>query len=98
MNPPGGAATQISSPKFDRRFFSLPAAVQEQIQRRIDELGLNLRGFSHFRMQGVDAFRLRAGDDRVIYQFNVEKNELYLIAVGNRRDVYNNSLIRKLAP
>jgi hypothetical protein len=24
MNPPGGAATQIGSPQFDRRFFSLP--------------------------------------------------------------------------
>jgi mRNA-degrading endonuclease RelE of RelBE toxin-antitoxin system len=39
-------------------------------------------------MQGVDAFRMRVGDFRVIYQFNVEKNKLILIAVGNRRDVY----------
>lgn len=39
-------------------------------------------------MQGVDAFRLRVGDFRIIYQFNVEKNELILIAAGNRRDVY----------
>ena len=42
----------------------------------------------HFRMQGVDAFRMRVGDFRVIYQFDVNKNELYLISVGNRRDVY----------
>ena len=91
MNSPGGAATQICSPQFDRRFFSLPAAIQLQIQRRIDELGQNLRGFSHYRMQGVDAFRLRVGDHRIIYQFNAEKNELYLAAVGNRRDVYKQS-------
>jgi mRNA-degrading endonuclease RelE of RelBE toxin-antitoxin system len=39
-------------------------------------------------MQGVDAFRLRVGDYRIIYQFNAEKNELYLIAVGNRREIY----------
>jgi mRNA-degrading endonuclease RelE of RelBE toxin-antitoxin system len=39
-------------------------------------------------MQGVNAFRLRIGDYRVIYQFNVEKGELILIAVGNRRDIY----------
>jgi mRNA interferase RelE/StbE len=88
MNPPGGAATQICSPQFDRRFFGLPAGTQQQIQRKIDELGRNLRGFLHHRMQGVDAFRMRVGDFRVIYQFNVEKNELILIAVGNRRDVY----------
>jgi mRNA interferase RelE/StbE len=88
MNSPGGAATQVCSPRFDRRFFSLAAGVQEHIQRKIDELGCNLRGFAHHRMQGVDAFRMRVGDFRVIYQFNVDKNELILIAVGNRRDVY----------
>jgi mRNA-degrading endonuclease RelE of RelBE toxin-antitoxin system len=92
MNSPGGAATQIDSAQFDRRFFSLPAGMQQQIQRRIDELGINLRGFSHHRMQGVDAFRLRVGDFRIIYQFNVEKNERYLIAVGNRRDFYKKPL------
>ena len=88
MNPPGGAATQICSPQFDRRFFNLPAATQQHLQRKIDELGRNLRGFSHHRMQGVEAFRMRVGDSRVIYQFNVEKNELILITVGNRREVY----------
>jgi mRNA-degrading endonuclease RelE of RelBE toxin-antitoxin system len=88
MNAPSGAATQICSPQFDRRFFSLPAATQQYIQRKIDELGRNLPGFPHHRMQGVDAFRMRIGDFRVIYQFNVQKNELILIAVGNRRDVY----------
>ncbi len=88
MNSPGGAATQVCSPQFDRRFFALPAATQQQIQSKIDELGRNLRGFTHFRMQGVEAFRLRVGDFRVIYQFNLEKGELFLIAVGNRREVY----------
>jgi mRNA-degrading endonuclease RelE of RelBE toxin-antitoxin system len=43
-------------------------------------------------MQGVDAFRLRVGDFRVIYKFNVEKNELLLIAVGNRREIYKRPL------
>ena len=62
MNSPGGAATQICSPQFDRRFFSLPAGTQQQLQRKIDELGRNLRGYSHHRLQGVDAFRMRVGD------------------------------------
>jgi mRNA-degrading endonuclease RelE of RelBE toxin-antitoxin system len=59
---------------------------------KIDELGRILRGFSHHRMQGVDAFRLRVGDYRVIYQFNLEKNELFLIAVGNRREIYKKTI------
>ena len=91
MNSPGGAATQICAHKFDQCFYALPKEIQNRIQRRIDELGQNLRGFSHQRLQGVDAFRLRVGDYRVVYEFNVEKNELYLITVGNRRDVNKKS-------
>jgi mRNA-degrading endonuclease RelE of RelBE toxin-antitoxin system len=39
-------------------------------------------------LQGVEAFKLRAGDYRVIYEFNVDRNELFLLTVGNRRDIY----------
>jgi len=45
MNSPGGAATQICAPQFDRRFFSLPAEIQRQIQSKIDELGVNCAAF-----------------------------------------------------
>ena len=78
MNSPGGAATQIYSPKFDLRFYALPEQVQARIQNRIDELGLNLRHFAHQRLQGVEAFKLRVGDYRVVYDFDVEPNELFL--------------------
>lgn len=84
----GGAATQIYSSQFDRRFFALPRDIQERIQQRIDALGANLHAFLHYRMQGVDAFRLRVGDYRIIYQFDLGKNQLHLIAVGNRREIY----------
>jgi mRNA interferase RelE/StbE len=88
MSSPGGAATQICSPKFDQRFYALPKSVQSRIQIRIDELGFDLRNFQHQRLQGMAAFKLRVGDYRVIYEFNVERNELFLLTVGNRRDIY----------
>ena len=79
-----GAATQIASRKFDERFFALSVAMQA----RIDSLGVRLAWYPHFRMQGADTFRLRVGDYRIIYQFEVQRNELYLIALGHRRDIY----------
>jgi len=88
MNSHGGAATPIRSQRFDQRFGALPEKIQSRIQKRIDELGLDLRNFPHQRLQGVDAFKLRMGDYRIIYEFNVETNELVLITVGNRRDIY----------
>ena len=92
MNSSSGAATQVCAHQFDRRFFDLPKAVQERIQDRLDQLGRNLRSFSHYRMQGADTFRLRVGDFRIICQFDLEKNELYLLPVGHRRDVYKSPL------
>ena len=88
MSSSGKAATQIYSPRFDHRFCNLPKVLQEKIQRRIDDLGLNLRDFQHQRLQGMEAFKLRVGDYRIIYEFNIERNELYLLTVGNRRDIY----------
>lgn len=76
MNPSGGAATQVCAHIFDQRFHALPKDIQEHLQRRIDELGRNPRDFSHQRLQGVDAFRLRVGDYRIVYEFNMEQNEL----------------------
>jgi mRNA interferase RelE/StbE len=88
MSSPSGAATQVYSPKFDQRFFALPKITQERVQKRIDDLGLNLQKFQHQRLQGVDVFKLRVGDFRVIYEFNIERNELFLLTLGNRRDIY----------
>ena len=83
-----GAATQICSQKFDERFFSLPVGVQERIQSKIDQMGCRLSTFSHYRMTGADTFRLRVGDHRVIYQFDATRNELFLITLGHRRQIY----------
>lgn len=91
MTSDGGAATQISSQRFDQRFYALPQMIQDRIQKRVDELGLDLRNFRHQRLQGMDVFKLRVGDYRVIYEFNVERNELFLLTVGNRRDIYKKS-------
>ncbi len=39
-------------------------------------------------MTGSDRYRLRVGDYRIIYKFNAERQEIYLLAVGHRREVY----------
>ena len=83
-----GAATQVFAARFDKRFFSFPPGLQHLIESKIDDMGRRLGTFSHTRMRGVEAFRLRVGDYRVIYRFDLANNILHLIAVGHRRDVY----------
>ena len=83
-----GAAEQIYFSPFDAAFFKLPPDVRARIEHRIDEMGRRLRSFPHYQMTGSDRFRLRVGDYRIIYKFDLAKNEIYLLNVGHRREIY----------
>ena len=82
------AALQIYSRDFDADFFKLPAGLQTRIESSIDRLGLTLDSHPHHRLKGVEAYRLRVGDYRIIYDFDRAKGVLSLLAVGHRREVY----------
>lgn len=83
-----GAATQIASGQFDDDYFRLPGSVQARIQRKLDDMGSRLTTFPHYRMAGSDKYRLRVGDYRVIYRFDPGRGEVYLVAMGHRREIY----------
>jgi mRNA interferase RelE/StbE len=82
------AATQIASREFDNDLYRLPARVRELIERKLDAMSLRLATFPHYRMTGSDNYRLRVGDYRVIYRFDLARGEIYLIALGHRREIY----------
>ena len=82
------AALQIWSPTFSKAFDSLPSAVRELVQRKVDEMGARLSSFPHKRLEGRPEFKLRVGDYRVLYEFDVKQGRIYLHYVGNRRDIY----------
>ena len=82
------AATQVYSSDFDDAFFNFPPDIQARIQRKLDDVGRRLESYPHYQMTGLTAFRLRVGDYRVIYRFDLRKNEIYVAAVGHRREVY----------
>jgi len=76
------AATQIASREFDADFFRLPSNIQSLVQKKIDDMGLRLAAFQHYRLTGADRYRLRVGDYRVIYHFDPLRLEIYLIAMA----------------
>ena len=85
------AALQIWSPTFSRAFDDLPASIRETVQRKVDDLGTRLESFPHKRLQGRSEFKLRVGDYRVLYEFDVQRGRIYLHYVGNRREIYKRS-------
>ena len=82
------AALQIWSPTFSKAFDSLPARVRDAIQRNVDDMGSRLANFPHQRLQGRPEFKLRAGDYRVLDEFDVKQGRIYLHYVGHRREIY----------
>jgi len=61
------------------------------VQLKVDDLGTRLESFPHQRLQGRSEFKLRAGDYRVLYEFDVKLGRIYLHYVGNRREIYKRS-------
>lgn len=51
-------------------------------------MGRRLDTFPHYRMTARHEYRLRVGDYRVIYTFDLGRNELHLLALGHRREIY----------
>jgi mRNA interferase RelE/StbE len=81
-------ATEIYSREFDAKFFRLARPLQRRIEVAIGELGRRLESFPHQRLQGRPEFRLRVGDYRIIYDFDARTNQLLLVTLGHRREVY----------
>jgi len=82
------AALQNLLARFRLGFLKLPAAVQARIESAIGRLGAALDTHPHQRMKGIEAFRVRVGDYRVIYDFDRTKGVLHLLSVGHRREIY----------
>ena len=85
------AALQIWSPTFTRAFDNLPTNIREIVQRKVDEMGARLEAFPHQRLQGRPEFKMRVGDYRVLYEFDMKLGRIYLHYVGNRREIYKRS-------
>jgi mRNA interferase RelE/StbE len=85
------AALQIWSATFSRALDNLPASIQAHVQQKVDEMGTRLETFPHQRLQGRAEFKLRVGDYRVLYEFDVKLGRVYLHYVGHRREIYKRS-------
>jgi mRNA interferase RelE/StbE len=81
-------ATEVYSREFDSVFLNLSPRLRELIEAKINDVGSRLGAYSHHRLKGRSEYRLRAGDYRIIYEFDQQKNILYLVTLGHRREVY----------
>ena len=92
------AALQIWSPTYSRAFDALSPSVREMVQNKVDALGTRLERFPHQRLAGRSEFKLRVGDYRVLYEFDIKEGRIYLHYVRpSTRDLQTNLRSRVLS-
>ena len=82
------SALQIWSATYSKAFDVLPPQVRAAVERKVDEMGQRLESFPHQRLQGRAECKLRVGDYRVLYEFDLTRGRIFLHYVGNRREIY----------
>lgn len=86
----------IFDPGATRELAKLPKAQQQQTIDLISSLSENPRPMGSKKLVDIDAYKIRAGDYRVIYSVKDVKLIVLVLKVGNRRDVYKDiGTIRK---
>lgn len=80
----------VYTEKGAKTFGKLGHAVQERIDKRLNWLAEN---FEHIRPDGLSGklagtYKLQAGDYRVIYDFDRDKQLIYVLKAGHRSDIY----------
>lgn len=77
------------APAARRALGRLGFDVRQKIDHAILALELNPRPSGCVKLTGgLDLWRIRAGDYRIVYQIRDEKLLLLVVRIGHRRDVY----------
>jgi mRNA interferase RelE/StbE len=66
----------------------LPDDVVKRILARLTQLETDPRPADVKKLKGRDAWRIRVGDYRVIYEIHDRELQILVITVGHRREIY----------
>ncbi|MEZ4272212.1 MAG: type II toxin-antitoxin system RelE/ParE family toxin [Myxococcota bacterium] len=74
----------------------LPKKIKEQVKQSIDSLVTNPRPAVAARLRGrPNAYRIRFGDYRLLYEVHATEIVIYVLGVAHRREVYQRLLRRR---
>lgn len=75
-------------PQASKSLAKLGSDLGERIYRALKELAKNPRPAGVKKMSGKEAWRIRVGDYRVIYEIHDGLLLILVIEIGHRRDIY----------
>ena len=66
----------------------LPDAIAHRVLARLAGLETSPRPADVKKLKGRDAWRIRVGDYRVIYEIHDRVSQIIVVTIGHRREVY----------
>jgi mRNA interferase RelE/StbE len=72
----------------ERELARLPARMHDRIVERLLQLVDEPRPAGSKKLQGLDAYRIRVGDYRILYEVDDRRRRVTVYSVGHRREVY----------
>ncbi len=75
-------------PSAAKELAKLPKEIQRRLSPRIDALAANPWPAGAEKLSGLDAWRIRVGDYRVVYAVEDRLLVVLVVHVGNRREIY----------
>jgi len=84
----GGGYTVLILPSAQKQLSKLPNNVATRIEDKMLELENDPRPPGCKKLKGRDAYRIRIGDYRAIYEIQDAKLIVTVITIGDRKNVY----------
>jgi mRNA interferase RelE/StbE len=75
-------------PTAAKELAKLPKRERQRLGEKIDALAEAPRPPGAEKLTGVDAWRVRVGDYRIVYEVRDRVLVVLVLAVGNRREIY----------
>ena len=63
--------------------------ISDRIVKSIREFSENPRAREFKRLKGESAFRLRIGDYRIIFDFDLKNKKIQIVEIGHRKNIYH---------
>ena len=71
-----------------KQIMKLDKQIIPAIKSAIASLADNPRPYGYKKLKGEEAFRIRVGDYRIIYEIDDGKIIVTVVSVGHRKDIY----------
>ncbi|MDQ3020150.1 MAG: type II toxin-antitoxin system RelE/ParE family toxin [Bacteroidota bacterium] len=62
--------------------------ITKRIFNKIESLGIEPRPFGSIKLKGENAYRIRLGNYRILYEIEDKKKEIIVYHIAHRKDVY----------